>query len=74
MDNDVVGPDDPGFEYYAYTYDPDPTDAISSTTAFNYAALKKELEAENNEFNCLLLKRNPTALWSLNFLLVVEMC
>lgn len=74
LDDKIIHPGVSGYEnFYAFTYDPDPTDAISYTTTYSYPQLAKQLAAENNQFNCDLLKRTPSATPSPNYVLITEM-
>ncbi|MBE7468978.1 MAG: hypothetical protein DPW09_03260 [Anaerolineae bacterium] len=77
-DDTILHPGIQGYEnFYTYTYDPDPTDAITYTSRYNtggvtYAALARQLAAENNRFNCELLRRSTTATPSPNYVLITE--
>jgi hypothetical protein len=75
IDDDLIRhPGMNGYEnFFAYTYDPDPADAITYTTALSYEVETKKLAAENNKFNCELLKRTQGATPSPNYVLMTEM-
>jgi hypothetical protein len=78
-DDLILHPAVKGYEdFYAFTYDPNPTDTISYTSAYStpgstYADLAKTLAAENNKFNCDLLKRTTSATPSPNYVLITEL-
>ncbi len=72
-DDEILHPGLPAYEdFYAYTYDPVPTDTITYTTTYSYAALAQQLADENNLLNCQLLKRTPSATPAPNYVVLIE--
>jgi hypothetical protein len=57
LDNIIIHPGIPTYNYQAKRYGPDETITGKKETRINYMAQAEKLAASNNEFNCKLLKR-----------------
>lgn len=70
MDDIIIHPGIPGMEYQAMRFGP-ASGVVSRTTHLNYPALAKELAAQNNKFNCEIIKKGGTP--SSNNMVVTEL-
>ncbi|MEW5961343.1 MAG: TadE family protein [Chloroflexota bacterium] len=58
LDNIIIYPGIPAYSYQQARFGPDVTATGPKESRLDYAALAAELAANNNEFNCKLLKRS----------------
>lgn len=73
-DDVILHPGLPAYkDFYAFTYDPVPTDTITYTTTYSYYAEADLLKDENNLLNCQLLKRTTSATPGANYVVLTEM-
>ncbi|MCB0209904.1 MAG: pilus assembly protein [Anaerolineae bacterium] len=71
QDDLIIHPGMPKFKYQATTIGPDETVTGPRTTRRDYEEMSKKLAAQNNEFNCEILKRGGVA--SANNVIITEL-
>ena len=66
VDDLVLSPVTPGYGHYKATF------GLARASRLDFAALVEQMKAENEQFNCDLQTRNPSAIPSVNSVIVVE--